>query len=64
LQTQADYERWLDAKYAAARGHCDSVIDPKDSRDVVAFAFEVACAHERTEHVPLELMVVEPREVQ
>ena len=63
-QTQADYERWLDAKYAAARGHCDTVIDPKDSRDVIAFAFEVACAHERTDHVPLELMGVEPRKIQ
>src|SRR5579864_5952788 len=28
-RTRADYERWLDAKYAAARGHCDAVIDPK-----------------------------------
>ena len=24
-QTRADYERWLDAKYAAARGHCDAL---------------------------------------
>ena len=23
-RTRADYERWLDAKYAAARGHCDA----------------------------------------
>jgi len=63
-QTQADYERWLDAKYAAARGHCDAVIDPKDSREVIAFAFEVACARERTEHIPLELMGgVDPQEI-
>ena len=27
-QTRADYERWLDARYAAARGHVDAVIDP------------------------------------
>src|SRR6202163_4443154 len=26
-QTRADYERWLDARYAAARGHVDAVID-------------------------------------
>ena len=33
-RTRADYERWLDAKYAAARGHCDAVIDPLDTREV------------------------------
>ena len=27
-KTRADYERWLDAVYGAARGHCDAVIDP------------------------------------
>jgi acetyl-CoA carboxylase carboxyltransferase component len=41
-QTRADYERWLDARYAAARGHCDAVIDPLDSRKYLAFALE-AC---------------------
>src|SRR5262245_35622327 len=38
--TRADYERWLDARYAAARGHCDAVIDPAESREVLAFALE------------------------
>jgi acetyl-CoA carboxylase carboxyltransferase component len=42
-KTRADYERWLDALYAAARGHCDAVIDPIESRDYLAFALE-ACA--------------------
>jgi len=42
-RTRADYERWLDARYAAARGHCDAVIDPLDTRKVLAFALE-ACA--------------------
>jgi len=41
-KTRADYERWLDAKYAAARGHCDAIIDPLDTRKLVAFALE-AC---------------------
>ncbi len=41
-KTRADYERWLDARYAAARGHCDAIIDPMDSRKVLAFALE-AC---------------------
>jgi acetyl-CoA carboxylase carboxyltransferase component len=41
-RTRADYERWLDAKYAAARGHCDAVIDPLATRQVLTFALE-AC---------------------
>jgi acetyl-CoA carboxylase carboxyltransferase component len=41
-KTRADYERWLDARYAAARGHCDAVIDPLDSRKVLTCALE-AC---------------------
>ena len=41
-KTRADYERWLDSKYAAARGHCDAVIDPLRTREVLAFALE-AC---------------------
>ncbi len=45
-KTRADYERWLDARYAAARGHCDAVIDPLDSRKVLSFALE-ACTQFR-----------------
>lgn len=41
-RTRADYERWLDARYAAARGHCDAIIDPKDSRSVLALALEIS----------------------
>jgi 3-methylcrotonyl-CoA carboxylase beta subunit len=41
-QTRADYERWLDARYAAARGHCDAIIDPTRTRAVLDFAFEVS----------------------
>jgi acetyl-CoA carboxylase carboxyltransferase component len=41
-KTRADYERWLDAKYAAARGHVDAIIDPVESRDVLSQALEVA----------------------
>jgi acetyl-CoA carboxylase carboxyltransferase component len=55
-QTRADYERWLDAKYAAARGHCDAIVDPAATRAVLNFAFEIASVHEHTEHIPLELM--------
>ena len=41
-KTRADYERWLDARFAAARGHCDAVIDPMESRKALSFALE-AC---------------------
>jgi 3-methylcrotonyl-CoA carboxylase beta subunit len=61
-QTRADYERWLDAKYAAARGHCDAVIDPVDTRATLALAFEVACANQHPEHLPLELLAHHPDE--
>jgi 3-methylcrotonyl-CoA carboxylase beta subunit len=44
-KTRADYERWLDAKYAAARGHCDAIIDPLSTRRVLDFALEVATAN-------------------
>lgn len=43
-KTRADYERWLDARYAAARGHCDVVIDPASSREILALALDV-CGH-------------------
>jgi 3-methylcrotonyl-CoA carboxylase beta subunit len=43
-KTRADYERWLDAKYAAARGHCDGVIDPLISRQVLSFALECSAS--------------------
>jgi hypothetical protein len=41
-KTRADYERWLDSRYAAARGHCDAVIDPLETRRVLTCALE-AC---------------------
>ena len=40
-RTRADYERWLDARYAAARGQTDAVIDPRDSRRALMLALEV-----------------------
>ncbi len=58
-KTRADYERWLDAKYAAARGHCDALIDPAETRQILGFAFEAACANETPEHLPLELLALE-----
>jgi acetyl-CoA carboxylase carboxyltransferase component len=41
-QTRADYERWLDARYAAARCHVDAVIDPLETRPVLSLLLETA----------------------
>jgi 3-methylcrotonyl-CoA carboxylase beta subunit len=43
-KTRADYERWLDARNAAARGHVDAIIDPLDTRHILCFALE-ACLY-------------------
>ncbi len=55
-KTRADYERWLDARYAAARGHVDAIIDPAATRDVVAFALEVTAWRGHREHLALETL--------
>jgi acetyl-CoA carboxylase carboxyltransferase component len=55
-RTRADYERWLDARYAAARGHVDALIDPLQTRRVLAFALEIATAHGHREHLVLETL--------
>src|SRR5450759_4253169 len=44
-RTRGDYERWLDVRYAAARGHCDAVIDPLDTRGILSFALEASMQH-------------------
>src|SRR5713101_6517825 len=43
-KTRADYERWLDARFAAARGHMDAIIDPLETRRILTFALEAASA--------------------
>jgi acetyl-CoA carboxylase carboxyltransferase component len=53
-QTRADYEHWLDVRYAAARGHVDAVIDPLETRRVLQFAFEAAAG--TREHLVLETL--------
>src|SRR5580700_11996321 len=55
-RTRADYERWLDSRYAAARGHVDALIDPLQTRRVLAFALEIATAHGHREHLVLETL--------
>jgi 3-methylcrotonyl-CoA carboxylase beta subunit len=55
-KTRADYERWLDARHAAARGHVDALIDPLATRRVLAFALETAMYRNHAEHMVLERM--------
>jgi 3-methylcrotonyl-CoA carboxylase beta subunit len=43
-KTRADYDRWLDSRYAAARGHCDAIIDPLETRKVLTFLLEASHA--------------------
>jgi acetyl-CoA carboxylase carboxyltransferase component len=46
-RTRADYEQWLDARYAASRGHADAVIDPLETREILAEALELVEAAPR-----------------
>jgi acetyl-CoA carboxylase carboxyltransferase component len=55
-RTKADYERWLDARYAAARGHVDALIDPKDTRDVLSAALDLCMSRPRAEALALETL--------
>ncbi len=55
-KTRADYERWLDARYAAARGHVDALIDPLESREVLTLALEVCMQRPRAAPLALETL--------
>ncbi len=55
-RTRADYDRWLDARYAAARGHVDAVIDPKDTREILSMALELTMTRPRAGALVLETL--------
>jgi 3-methylcrotonyl-CoA carboxylase beta subunit len=55
-KTRADYERWLDSRFAAARGHMDAIIDPLETRRILTFALEVASANNPRKHLALETL--------
>jgi acetyl-CoA carboxylase carboxyltransferase component len=55
-QTRADYERWLDSHYAAARGHADALIDPLSTRAVLALVLDLCCARFHRAHLPEEIL--------
>jgi acetyl-CoA carboxylase carboxyltransferase component len=44
-QMRADYERDLDARHAAARGHVDLIVTPEETREVLTFLLEVTARH-------------------
>jgi acetyl-CoA carboxylase carboxyltransferase component len=41
-RVKGDYDRQMDARYGAARGWVDRIIDPAQTRDELIFALEVA----------------------
>ena len=41
-QMRADYDRDLDARHAAARGHVDAIITPEETRGMLAFLLRTA----------------------
>ena len=55
-QTRADYERSLDARFAAARGQVDALLDPLVTRRVLALAFHAATAYGHREHLVMETL--------
>lgn len=48
-QVRSDYERQTDARYAAARGWVDRIIDPAQTREELIFALEIATRHAEPE---------------
>ena len=57
-KTRSDYERWLDSRFAAARGHMDALIDPLETRRVLTFALEICAAHGHRQHLVTETLPV------
>jgi 3-methylcrotonyl-CoA carboxylase beta subunit len=55
-ETRANYEQWLDARHAAATGHMDAIVDPLETRRVLAFALEVCLANNPRKHLVLETL--------
>ncbi len=44
-KVQSDYDRQMDARYGAARGWVDALIDPARTRDVLIASLEIATRH-------------------
>lgn len=57
-QVRGDYERQTDARYAAARGWVDRIIDPAQTREELIFALEIATRHADVEPFKLGVFQV------
>ena len=55
-KTRADYDRWLDARYAAARGHMDAIIDPLETRRILTVALEATVYAKNGNHLAIETL--------
>jgi acetyl-CoA carboxylase carboxyltransferase component len=55
-KTRADYDRWLDARYAAARGHMDAIIDPLETRRILTLALEATAYAKNRNHLAIETL--------
>jgi acetyl-CoA carboxylase carboxyltransferase component len=55
-KTRADYERWLDARHAAAQGNMDAILDPLETRRMLSFALEATSYSHHRSHVVLETL--------
>ena len=49
-KTRDDYERWLDARYAAARGFVDAILLPEETRTALGLALR-ACLNNPGSHI-------------
>jgi 3-methylcrotonyl-CoA carboxylase beta subunit len=58
-QMRADYERDLDARHAAARGHVDLIVTPEETRPVLAFLLQVT-AHYAGPHLGPFVLPIAP----
>jgi 3-methylcrotonyl-CoA carboxylase beta subunit len=57
---RADYEHQLDARYAAARGFVDAIVQPEDTREVLAFALRAALRNPAPHVGPFVLPPLDP----
>ena len=55
-KTRTDYEDWLDAFHAAARGHVDAILEPLETRRMLSFALEASLQSGPRHHVALEAL--------
>jgi acetyl-CoA carboxylase carboxyltransferase component len=60
-QMRADYDRDLDARHAAARGHVDLIVTPEETRAVLGFLLQVTSRHAGPHLGPFVLPALDAR---